>query len=198
MLKHLPNFISHEECDAFIKQIDDIAAPSQVISTAANVSVDSEWRISDTAAFSDVHETIGPLKQRIADELNFRVTQGEPIQGFRYHEGGFFGRHTDWFSFEQLQSDGWISGNRSKTLIVYLNDDFTGGETNFPNVSRALTPKKGDAWIWDNIINGRCSDESLHESLPILTGTKYILSSFWREFDFDPVGDREYYKSLTP
>jgi len=51
--------------------------------------------------------------------------------------------------------------------MVYLNDDFSGGETKFDDV--LIKPRSGMALMFIH--------ELKHESLPIMVGTKYVLRS---------------------
>lgn len=53
------------------------------------------------------------------------------------------------------------------TFMIYLNDDFEGGETAFDTIK--ITPKTGDGLFF--------FQELEHAGLPILKGRKYILRS---------------------
>lgn len=78
---------------------------------------------------------------------------------YRYPPGQKFALHRDGF----LPRD---NGEQSKlTCILYLNDDFTGGETAVKNVM--IEPRQGMALIFRH--------EFPHEGRPVLTGTKYVL-----------------------
>ena len=49
--------------------------------------------------------------------------------------------------------------------MIYLNDDFTGGETTFDDVS--IQPKTGTALCFIH--------EQKHEGTPVIEGTKYVI-----------------------
>ena len=51
------------------------------------------------------------------------------------------------------------------TFMVYLNDDFEGGETDFGDF--LVTPKIGDALCFMH--------SSMHEGRAVSNGTKYVL-----------------------
>ena len=95
----------------------------------------------------------GTLDGREATGLNerFRYYRYRPGQKFALHRDGFFRRE---------------NGEESKlTCILYLNDDFSGGETAVKNV--VVEPRRGIALVFRH--------EFLHEGRPVLDGTKYVL-----------------------
>lgn len=63
---------------------------------------------------------------------------------------------------------------RRKTVIVYLNDDFDGGETEFTVLGDVIKPKKGSVLLFSNIVNSELSLFSMHAGLPVRAGSKYI------------------------
>lgn len=95
----------------------------------------------------------------------------ECIKFNSYKPGGFFAPHRDgpWIPSEDMAS--------IYTLLVYLNDDFEGGETEFvqhpvgQRESRQPTgyvvPKTGTALIFNH--------DAWHSGLPLSKGTKYVL-----------------------
>ena len=90
------------------------------------------------------HETIG-----VSERFRF----------YRYDRGQFFGRHPDGPTRRS-------NGERSRlTLIVYLNDDFEGGETIFDHTT--IEPTTGMALLF---IHGL-----MHEGAEVLEGRKYVL-----------------------
>lgn len=75
---------------------------------------------------------------------------------------------------------------RYATILFYLNDAMTGGETSFPRWMNAetesalkVTPKKGKAILFYNLLpDGNMDDRSHHAGLPVLSGEKW-LSNLW-------------------
>lgn len=96
----------------------------------------------------------------IVDDVSTAVALNEKIRFYRYDKKQRFKRHID----------GRVKdvGRESRlTFMVYLNDDFSGGETKFDDA--LISPKQGMALMFIH--------EQKHESLPILAGTKYVLRS---------------------
>ena len=57
--------------------------------------------------------------------------------------------------------------------MIYLNDDFEGGTTEFLNQRVELTPKAGQLVIWPAFIT------HLHRGNPIREGAKYVATGWW-------------------
>jgi hypothetical protein len=56
-----------------------------------------------------------------------------------------------------------------QTVLVYLNDNFSGGETVFFNPSQSITPVTGTVTIFDH--------KYLHQGSVVIEGCKYIVRS---------------------
>ena len=69
------------------------------------------------------------------------------------------------------------SGNRTQTFMIYLNDGFVGGGTNFPNLNKTVEPETGKGLWWENIKDGEYQNQYLHEGVSIEKGKK-IYSNF--------------------
>jgi predicted 2-oxoglutarate/Fe(II)-dependent dioxygenase YbiX len=52
-------------------------------------------------------------------------------------------------------------------LLLYLDDDFDGGQTDFPEQHLTVAPRAGDALWFQHAV--------LHEGKPITRGTKHVL-----------------------
>jgi prolyl 4-hydroxylase len=72
-------------------------------------------------------------------------------------------------------------GQRAVTLLVYLNDDYDGGATEFPRIGLRFRGKQGDALIFRNIdATGTPDYDSVHAGLPVERGEKWVLSQWMR------------------
>jgi len=73
-------------------------------------------------------------------------------------------------------------GLRYATFIFYLNENFTGGETEFPKRNLKAKPKIGKAVLFFNLNddnNGR-RDKAFHAGLPPNTGEKWMCNKWIR------------------
>ena len=57
--------------------------------------------------------------------------------------------------------------------VVYLNDDYTGGELEFPNQNVKIKPEAGSIIVFPSSV------PYLHQSNEILSGEKYMCPGFW-------------------
>ena len=68
------------------------------------------------------------------------------------------------------------------TMLVYLNDDFEGGETAFPELRITIRPKRGEGLLFRNVDpQGRPDPLLLHAGVPVRSGVKLLASRWIRE-----------------
>ncbi|CAL1549051.1 unnamed protein product [Lymnaea stagnalis] len=73
-------------------------------------------------------------------------------------------------------------GQRMGTFLIYLNDDYEGGETAFPRAGIAHRGKAGDALFFANVTpDGRPDPLTLHAGKPPTAGEKWIFSQWIRD-----------------
>ncbi|MFT7184695.1 MAG: putative 2-oxoglutarate/Fe(II)-dependent dioxygenase YbiX [Pseudohongiellaceae bacterium] len=103
----------------------------------------------------------------------------EPSQLLRYGPGGKYAVHSDaeHYDFDAQRFYRFI--DRDFSILIYLNDDFEGGELKFPWLNYQYRPVAGDLVFFPS--NHLFS----HESMPIISGNKYALVS-WGAFQGSP------------
>ncbi|HVA66801.1 MAG TPA: 2OG-Fe(II) oxygenase [Elusimicrobiota bacterium] len=80
----------------------------------------------------------------------------------RYHPGDYFGRHVDYYPGSGVRY------SRILSLVCYLNDGFSGGETRFLRQNRVVLPEAGKAVIFPSgMTHPHCSE-------PVRAGTKQV------------------------
>ena len=74
-------------------------------------------------------------------------------------------------------------GQRVATCLLYLNDDYEGGETAFPELGIGHRGAKGDALIFFSVdeASGAPDRRTLHAGRPPASGEKWVLSQFIRD-----------------
>lgn len=191
-LQEIDNFLSEEECLQIIKMIDSNNSRSLVAAGGKNPGEANDYRTSSTSNLPTDNLLIRGLQQKIAGRVNLPIEKGESLQGQVYETGQYFREHTDFFEGEAYNQHCLSSGNRTKTLMIYLNDVPEGGQTTFPKLNKVIEPKIGKALLWDNMDkNGNLLYDALHEGTPPTQGKKYIVTSWWRENKWDNVKDFE-------
>jgi prolyl 4-hydroxylase len=78
-------------------------------------------------------------------------------------------------------------GQRVATLLVYLNDDYAGGETDFPRIPLRYKGARGDALLFANVQpSGALDYDTLHAGLSPTRGVKWVLSQWVRNKPISP------------
>jgi len=162
----ISDFFSQEECTEIIDFSESKSNyhKSMILDDAGVAKVDhtrTSYSINLTPSELGLYES---LRNRTADFLDVPKSHIEGLQCVRYEEGQQFFPH--WDSNNKL--------NRRHTLLVYLNDDFIGGETYFPELMLKITPARGKALHFLNEdMDGNVIQYALHAGLPVKKGIKY-------------------------
>jgi len=194
-MNEIKNFLSKEECDYLISLIDENNSPSMVVSEGVERDKYDRSRTSSTCNLPLNDTKVKEIHQRIADKLGIDISKGESLQGQMYKPGQYFKPHNDWFGPGSAYNKHCLhSGNRTNTLMIYLNDDFEGGATDFARKKVTVKPELGKAVTWTNLLeDGNGDQDSLHEGQDVISGTKYIVTSWWRQKPWDGYQDSKLY-----
>jgi prolyl 4-hydroxylase len=115
------------------------------------------------------------LRARIAEATQMHVRTLEPPEVLHYSVGQEFQRHYD------SPSDPNAPGARQRmiTVLLSLNDDYEGGQTEFPIAGGRWRGRKGTAiYFWNMEPDGTRDQRSLHAGLPVTRGEKWLLTQF--------------------
>jgi prolyl 4-hydroxylase len=173
-------FLTPAECRHLMHSAEDLLTPALVIDPRSGQRILNPIRTSDTASIGPLREdlAIRAINCRIASMSESSIFAGEALTILRYRFNQQFRLHSDSLPYSKNQ--------RTKTVIIYLNDNFSGGETVFPNIDISIIPKAGDAIMFSNIhSNGRINKDSDHAGLPVLKGSKWIATRWIRVNPFD-------------
>ena len=177
-----PNFISHEICDNIIS----LANP--ILSEMATLGVGKHsGRVADGTWLESSQKDVQVISNLVADLSGYSVENQEKLHVVKYGIGGKYDAHYDFFVpdtnyFDSVMSQG---GQRVQSWLIYLNDDFEGGETDFPKEQSRVIPQKGTIIGWNNTLGeGKLNWNSFHAGMPVLSGTKWIGVIWVREYTF--------------
>jgi prolyl 4-hydroxylase len=163
-----------EECDYLMAVAQPIYQPS-MINDADGREIPHPLRSSDGAPMSWALEdpAIHALNRRLAAVSGVPAENAEPLLILRYRPGQQYTRH-----FDALPS---LDNQRIKTALVYLSDDYGGGETEFPRLDLKVRGRRGDVLVFRNIDDdGVTLPLSEHAGLPVTSGVKYLASRWIR------------------
>jgi hypothetical protein len=142
----------------------------------------------DNSAFSflagDLDLATVLVRTKIASSLMVAMAQLEPSQVLHYAPGERFVPHFDFLDPEQPGHAETLErrGQRIMTFLVYLNEGYEGGETDFPRLGVRVKGKTGDALMFPNLDAEDRPDRSmLHAGLAPTSGEKWLLSQWVRD-----------------
>ena len=174
------DFLHSNECEHLIALIDRDRRPS----TIADANGDSYFRTSETCDLDHSNPFVANIDEKICNFADIDSVFGEPMQGQRYAVGQEFKAHTDYFDphgqdFKKYCS---VSGQRTWTFMIYLNEPGAGGATRFTQFKKSFAPRTGTLLCWNNMDqNGEPNGWTLHHGMKVRSGTKYVITKWFRE-----------------
>lgn len=180
-------FASADECDWVMKATREGLRPARVLDRATGEERHDPTRTNRAIELklAEMDLVLQVIRARIASATNLPVPVFEPVQVMHYAVGQEFRPHYDFLNPEE--EEGYTTqlarfGQRIATFLLYLNDDFEGGETAFPAAGLSYRGSKGDALFFANVDRSNAPDPlTLHAGLPPTRGEKWILSQWIRD-----------------
>ena len=172
--------LSPAECDYLIDVTSERFEPSMVYNEHRELVRDT-IRTSDGAAFHWLIEdpVVHAINRRVAFASGTSYDQGEPLQVLRYSPGQEYRPHFDFVDRAPNQ--------RLWTALIYLNDDYEGGETAFVRTPLQVKGKVGDVLLFDNALPSGDGDPlAEHAGMPVRDGIKYLATRWIRERRWTP------------
>ena len=133
---------------------------------------------------TDMDVAIEILRARIAVATRLPEPVFETPQVMHYTVGQEFKLHHDYLDPELPghAMDMKQRGQRIATFLIYLNDGFEGGETEFPRADITVRGAAGDALFFANITrDGKPDPLTTHAGRSPTSGEKWILSQWIRD-----------------
>lgn len=175
---------------AFVEEIERL---DSLLQESSQISKWQIWKASDTdrvygsyknALFSNSKDTtdvdrrcayVSDIIKKIADFCSkdfcekTNIEQGflpDPFSIRKYNTDVSMGQHTD-----SGDNNGILTPTIS--MVMYLNDDYDGGEINFINQNISIKPEAGSLILFPS------HEPYLHDPRPVLKGNKYMIPLFW-------------------
>ncbi|MED3562565.1 2OG-Fe(II) oxygenase [Bacillus xiapuensis] len=175
------NLLSFDECDELIHLSKGRLLPSQIIDSKTGLVKSVSGRTSKGMYFKlGENHLIETIENRISELTNFPIENGEGLQVLNYQVGEEYKPHFDYFPPASISTH--KGGQRIGTLLIYLNDVPSGGETVFPKAGVSIVPRKGTAvYFHYGNSKGQVDRMSLHTSIPVLEGEKWVATKWIRQ-----------------
>jgi prolyl 4-hydroxylase len=160
----IENYLTPQECQHYIALGDGIGYVPSEVNFAGGSRRAEDIRNNDRVIFDDP-ALAALLFERARPVLPAKIGSGTllglnerlrfyrygPDQYFKWHKDGIFAKSPDEAS--------------CLTFMIYLNDDFDGGATEFK--TEFVKPKTGMALVFPHKV--------AHQGAPIVSGSKYVL-----------------------
>lgn len=173
----IDGFLNSDEC----RRLVAIMRSNLRLSMTTGGKALSTYRTSKTADLGLLnHPFVQEIDRRICKYMGLSRALSEPIQGQYYEPKEEYKAHTDYFKRKELPRYARRLGQRTYTFMVYLNDCRAGGNTEFVKLGLRFKPRKGQAVVWNNLRSGVPNPATRHRALPVLHGSKAILTKWFR------------------
>jgi len=188
-------FLSESECGQMIELVKRSLVPSTTVSDQDNRA----GRTSSTCFFKNNDENadlVDQIRTRLCKIMGINPDYAEALQGQFYLPGEEYKPHFDFFdpdadNYTELTSDE-MGGQRTWSILLYLNEVEEGGGTHFTNIDQIIEPQPGKLIIWNNLLpSGQPNPGALHHAMPVVSGEKTVLTMWFRA-----VGSGELYSRV--
>lgn len=164
----VPGVLTAAECAEWIARIEALKPEEAPITVRGGFERRPEVRNNDRVMFDDAglaRRLFEAVQATLPSTWAGRVPCGanERFRGYRYRPGQYFRSHHDGCFVRDVRERSEL------TLMVYLNDDFGGGETAFESLDEVIKPVAGTALLFFHA--------QRHEGCSVTRGVKYVLRS---------------------
>jgi hypothetical protein len=168
----IENFLNDIELKEILKIIND--ANEEKWFDKSYISDESDYWYGKSLFF-DKNNIL--LQSAVLDKIDYIFPTyywcEKEVKISRFKETNFIGQHRD----NDTTPEGYYLGYG---VVIYYNDDYLGGELDYPELKIRIKPKAGSA-----LIHG---GEVMHGSLPVLNNTaRYFSTIFMRGNDEYPI-----------
>jgi hypothetical protein len=117
-----------------------------------------------------ITDSISKCIENYIKETGYNPGYLPPIINLRkYNTQAYMGPHID----TEDEND---KTKPSISLVFYLNDDYEGGQIDFPKQNLSIKPEAGSIIIFPS------TSPYYHDPKPVLKGTKYLIPVFWYKY----------------
>ena len=177
------NFLTPNECDFLIHSAQDCLGPAPVVGQGAGEV--SPSRTSSTCYLA--RQDLPDLLRKVSFLTGKPVEHCELPQVGRYFPSQQYLQHFDAFDLATEDGRRFASngGQRTITVLIYLNDVARGGATRFPALNLDVQPRRGMAVVFfPATIDGRLDKMALHAAMPAID-TKFISQVWIRQSNYN-------------
>ena len=185
LVRSYPKFASPAMCRWFIENARGRLSRALVYEAISREVMAKPTRTNTAAVFNLIAtDFVFVLAQlRMAACLGVPLRQFEALTVLHYDEGEEITDHYDFVdpNLPTYAQEIAEQGDRVVTFLVYLNDDYQGGETAFPRLDISHKRNRGEGLYFVNTEHGSADTRTLHAGRTPIGGEKWIVSQFVRD-----------------
>jgi prolyl 4-hydroxylase len=183
-LRAIGGFAPGEVCDWLMARGEGRLRPAQTYSETGEARLEQGRTNTETDfTIAETDMVMVMLRARISAAMGLPTAVFELTKLLHYSPGERFNRHFDYLDPAVAGHAAEIAarGQRIATFLLYLNDDYEGGETDFPMAGVRHRGGRGDGFFFANVDpHGAPDRATLHQGLPPASGEKWLLSQWIR------------------
>ena len=177
-------FATAEECQWLIGRAGSGLQRAKVYQGSATAQV-AETRTNREMALTifNADVVLSLIRDRIAVVCGAPVSHFEIAKILHYSPGEQFALHADFIEARtpELARELATRGQRAATFLIYLNEGYEGGATQFPRLDWQYRGACGDALLFSNVnADGDPDYDTVHAGMPPTSGAKWVLSQWVR------------------
>lgn len=173
-------FLDRKTCETWVTALN--RQPGQATGVLTDINASRKIQVSDTRVTERV--LLGPVEEAVTELMRqvFTTTipeaTGQEIEWFerpqvlRYTKGSHYKLHADSECYLRERRVWQKTNDRDISILLYLNDDFTGGALEFFAFHYFYQPRRGDLVFFPS------DHRYAHEAHPVTSGRRYAVVSW--------------------
>ena len=180
------NFLTAEECNSLISYYESVKETWQETCffntrvmdpneggrqlIAGSIDANQVDDMHHKIAYDNYFDLLKSKLKVAAEEVFNREVKNLTLSAHKWLPGAFAADH-----YDNAELDGTPNAwqNNKLVTIIYLNDDYSGGNLTFSEHGISLAPKKGSMVVFDVGVN------NLHGVSEVLSGERYTMLASW-------------------
>lgn len=175
----IPNFVTPDTADGLIKYFEDYADPWGHLAFFGLLDMKTPQDAQELAKYGlepGFFEKLTQKCQKAIETVFDKAVKATTLHGQRWDVGGFVHPHSDNSDLDgsptPFQTNKYVG-------ILYLTDDYEGGELYFPEHDLEIKPKAYSYFVFPGGV------ENIHGVKEILSGIRHTMISFWDFADIE-------------
>ena len=169
-------FLDADTCDEWTKVLDGQPSHPTGVNEGGQVVI-SDKRVTERVFLDPIEDAVTELMRKvftttIPAALHCQLEWFERPQILRYQRGGHYWLHADSERYIKERRSWLRTSDRDVSLLMYLNDDFEGGELSFFAMNYVFRPRKGDLVFFPS------DHRFAHRAHEVTAGRRYVIVSW--------------------